>query len=154
MRSAIYKGQVRHRRFAPAHHQFEYGLFMMYLDLDELPGLFDRYWLWSARRYAPAWFRRSDYHGDGRKPLDAAIRELVAERTQLRLAGPIRILTHLRYFGHTFNPISLYYCFDEKDTRVDAVVAEVTNTPWGERHCYVLPSTASEARRPFLRFST
>ncbi len=154
MKSAIYRGRVRHRRFAPAQHQFQYRVFMMYLDLAELPELFDRYWLWSARRFAPAWFRRSDYHGNGRTCVDKSIRDLVAERTKRRPAGPIRLLTHLRYFGYTFNPISLYYCFDEEDSRIDTIVAEVSNTPWGERHSYVLPAAASEARRPFMRFST
>ena len=71
-------------------------------------------------------------------PLADAVRDLVEERTGARPAGPIRLLTHLRSFGHCFNPVSFYYCFDPAGERVEAVVAEVTNTPWGERHAYVL----------------
>src|SRR3954447_5669153 len=83
-------------------------------------------------------FERSDYLGDPRIPLDEAVRALVAERTGNRPAGPIRVLTQLRSFGYCFNPVSFYYCFDEAGERVQTVVAEVTNTPWGERHAYVV----------------
>lgn len=119
---------------------------MAYLDLDELPGLFDGRWLWSARRPAVAWFRRKDYLGDPAVPLADAVRELVTERTGVRPGGPIRLLTHLRYFGYCFNPVSFYYCFDSSGERVVAVVAEVTNTPWGERHAYVMPVAQPENR--------
>ena len=67
--------------------------------------------------------------------------ELVKTRTGRLPTGPIRLLTHLRYFGYCFNPVSFYYCFDAADTRVETVVAEITNTPWAERHAYVLPIT-------------
>jgi DUF1365 family protein len=114
-------------------------MFMVLLDLDELPRCFDGRLLWSARRPALAWFRRADYLGDPGTPLARAVRELVAERTGTRPEGPIRLLTHLRYFGHCFNPVSFYYCYDRDGERVQAVVAHVTNTPWGERHAYVMP---------------
>jgi len=136
--SCLYVGSVRHRRIGTVEDEFHYPLFMSYLDLDELPFCFDRTWLWSARRPALARFRRSDYLGDPEVPLYDAVRELVAERTGMKLTGPIRLLTHLRYFGKSFNPVSFYYCFDEHGQQVRAVVAEVTNTPWGERHAYVM----------------
>jgi DUF1365 family protein len=113
-------------------------MFMVYLDLAELPKLFDRHWLWSARRPALAWFRRRDYLGDAGVPLDMAVRDLVAQRTGRRPTGPIRLLTHLRYFGHCFNPVSFYYVFDSSGERVETLVAEITNTPWKQRHAYVL----------------
>jgi DUF1365 family protein len=141
MKSAIYFGRVRHRRMAPVQHEFSYRMFMLYLDLAELPQLFSGRWLWSARRAALARFRREDHFGDPRVPLDDSVRELVARETGQRPAGPIRLLTHLRYFGHVFNPVSFYYCFDEDDRRVETIVAEVNNTPWGEQHCYVLPQS-------------
>lgn len=137
--SCLYEGSVRHRRASPR-DEFRFPLFMAYLDLDELPGLFDASPLWSARRPAPAWFRRADYLGDPRTPLRDAVAELVAESSGVSIAGPVRVLTHLRYFGHCFNPVSFYYCFDAAGERVDAVVAHVTNTPWGERHAYVMPA--------------
>ena len=103
MHSCLYTGWVRHRRFAPRENHFRYRLFMSYLDLEELPGLFDRYLFWSARRAAPAWFRRADFHGDAARPLSETIRDLVAGRTGARPTGPIRLLTHLRFFGYSFN---------------------------------------------------
>jgi DUF1365 family protein len=118
-------------------------MFMLYLDLDELPNVFDGRWLWSARRFAPAWFRRADYLGDPSVPLADAVRDLVAERTGRRPAGPIRLLTHLRYWGYVQNPVSFYYCFDAPGNGVEAVVAEVTNTPRREREAYVLSRTGA-----------
>ena len=135
--SAIYEGVLAHRRSEPREHAFSYRVSMLYLDLDEVPELFDRHPLWSARRPAPGWFRRSDYLGDPGVPLDEAVRMLVAERTSYRPEGPVRVLTTARCFGHCFNPVSFYYCFDPSGEQVEAVVAEVTNTPWGERHAYV-----------------
>lgn len=153
MNSAIYTGWVRHRRHAPAAHAFRYRLFMLYIDLKELPGLFDRFWLWSARRPALAWFRRRDYlDGESGFSLDGSVRALVRREKGIELRGPIRLLTHMRYFGHCFNPVSFYYCFDEQDRRIEAVVAEITNTPWGERHAYVLPVTSEASRGGALRF--
>ena len=138
MHSAIYHGSLRHRRFAPAAHAFRYRLFFLYLDLAELDAVFAGRWLWSTRRAAIARFDRSDHMGDPAVPLDVAVRDFVEERSGRRPAGPIRLLTHLRYFGHCFNPVSFYYCFDAAGTRVETIIAEVNNTPWGERHCYVL----------------
>jgi DUF1365 family protein len=136
--SCVYRGMIRHRRFTPVPHRFRYRTFMLYLDLDELPRVFDGRWLWSARRFAPAWFRRADYLGDPSVPLADAVRTLVAERTGTRPTGPIRLLTHLRYWGYIQNPVSFYYCFDTAGSGLEFVVAEITNTPWGERHAYVV----------------
>lgn len=138
MKSCLYIGSLRHRRYAPRAHEFRYPLFMVYLDLAELDEVFRGRWLWSTNRRAPARFCRSDHLGDPSVPLDRAVRNLVAEQTGRSLRGPIRLLTHLRYFGHCFNPVSFYYCFDAANANVECVVAEVNNTPWGERHCYVL----------------
>jgi uncharacterized protein len=135
--SCLYEGSVRHRRSEPA-DEFRFGLFMAYLDLDELPALFDASRLWSARGPALAWFRRADHLGDRATPLRTAVAETVMQSTGIALDGPIRLLTHLRYLGHCFNPVSFYYCFDAGGERVQAVVAHVTNTPWGEHHSYVL----------------
>jgi len=136
--SALYVGRVRHRRRGVPAHAFEYPLFMAWLDLGELDRVFAGRWLWSTGRPAPAWFRRADYLGDPASPLGEAVRDLVRERTGRRPAGPVRLLTHLRMFGLAFNPVSFYYCFDPAGERVEAIVAEVSNTPWNERHCYVL----------------
>lgn len=139
MESFLYEGTLRHRRFVAPSRSFTYSLFMMYLDLGELDSVFARRWLWSTSGPNLAWFRRADHYGDPKLPLDVAIRDLVAERTGTRPDGPIRLLTHLRYLGHCFNPASFYYCFAKDGRTLETVVAEVSNTPWNERHMYVLP---------------
>ena len=136
--SAVYEGTIRHRRFTPVEHEFSYRFFLMYLDLDELPGVLDPYPLWSARRRAPARFRREDFMGDPARALAECARDAVEAATGARPAGPVRLLAGLRYLGHSFNPVSFYYCFDSAGERVEAVVADVENIPWGERHPYVL----------------
>lgn len=137
MNSAIYKGSVRHRRFTPVEHAFRYELFYVYLDLDELPEALDGLPGWSARRAAPARFARSDHFGDPDAPLAQSVRALVEERTGTRPDGSIRLLALPRTFGIAFNPVSFYYCH-RQDESLSHIVAEVTNTPWGERHCYVV----------------
>lgn len=137
MESCLYEGVIRHRRFAPVANRFSYPLFMAYLDLVELPGVLDRYWLWSSDGWGLARFRRRDHLGDACRPLDECARDLVEQRTGRRPTGPIRLLTHLEYFGYRFNPVSFYYCF-EPDGELRTIIAEINNTPWGEQHCYVL----------------
>ena len=134
--SALYEGWVRHRRHTPVEHAFTYRHTMLLLDLDELPEVLDRHPLFSARRPAPARFRREDHLGDPGRPLAECVRELVEERTGSRPGGPVRLLTTLRTMGHNFNPVSFFYCYD--GGHVQSVVAQVTNTPWGESHSYVL----------------
>ncbi len=136
--SALYVGWVRHRRYAPRAHAFRYPIFLTYLDLSELDRAFASSPFWSTTGPALARFDRRDYLGDRTRPLDECVRDLVQERTGARPDGPVRLLTHLRMFGVAFNPVSFYYCFDAAGMRVETIVAEVSNTPWNERHCYVL----------------
>ncbi len=145
MHSCLYAGTVRHRRFSPALNEFRYSLFQVYLDLSELPVVFDPYLLWSARRPAVAWFRREDHLGDPQIPLDVCVRDEAQRQTGIRPDGPIRLLTNLRFFGYVMNPVSYYYCFDAASGRLQSVLAEVHNTPWGERHCYVLQTPIHRA---------
>ncbi len=151
--SAIYEGTLRHRRHAPHAHAFAYRLFMMYLDLGEIELAFERHRFWSVDRTNLAEFRRSDYFGDAATPLDVAVRDRAEARTGRRPAGPIRMLTHLRYFGYVFNPVTFYYCFAHDGETLEVIVAEITNTPWRERHAYVLPvsdAVYSGANRTWL----
>jgi len=152
MHSALYTGRLRHRRFAPVPHAFAYDLTMAWLDLAELDEVFSDRWLWSTQRPALAWLRRADYLGDPSVPLATAVRDRVAAEVGQRPAGPIRLLTHLRTFGHCFNPVSFYYCYDASDERLETIVAEITNTPWNERHAYVLPVDRSGTAHRALRF--
>jgi DUF1365 family protein len=143
--SAIYEGRIRHRRFRPTEHAFEYRMFMLYLDLDEVDRVFDGRWLWSTRGRNVAEFRRSDFLGDASVGLADAVRDRVEASIGERPTGPVRLLTHLRYFGHSFNPVSFYYCYEHDGETLAAVVAEITNTPWRERHAYVLPIRQAES---------
>jgi DUF1365 family protein len=152
MKSAIYEGLIRHRRMKPRSNEFEYRMFMMFLDLDERPQVFQKNPLWSLERFNLACFRRSDYMGPADLPLDEAVRRKVFERTGVRPEGPIRMLTHLRYFGHCFNPATFYYCYDPSGTRVEAIAAEINNTPWKERHTYVLREGENEGAWKRFRF--
>jgi hypothetical protein len=121
----VYAGTIRHRRFAVRRHAFRHRIALAYFDLDAPPaggGLV---------RFEP-----SDY-------LSA---EAVRTLTGAPVDGRVRLLAALRSFGHCFNPIALYYCFDREE-RLEWIVAEVTNTPWGERHTYVLPARGGELEK-------
>ncbi|HET6871201.1 MAG TPA: DUF1365 domain-containing protein [Solirubrobacteraceae bacterium] len=142
--SCIYEGTIRHRRVEPR-RSFQHRIALFYLDLEELPALL------RGRLVDPRpgllRFRRRDYLGPDGTRLDDAVRDAVRGETGRRPEGPIRLLTQLRSFGHCFNPVSFYYCLDAAGERVDAVVAEVTNTPWGERHAYVIPGTCGSVSK-------
>ena len=118
---------------------------MMFLDLSELEEVFRNRWFWSVGRPNLAFFKREDYLGPVHLPLDTAVRNRVEAETGRRPDGPVRMLTHLRYFGHGFNPVTFYFCYDATDSRVETVMPEITNTPWHERHAYVLPEDRNEA---------
>jgi DUF1365 family protein len=144
--SAIYEGWIRHRRVQPRAHDFRYRMFQLYLDLDELPALFEGRWLWSLDRANLAQLRRRDCYGDPRLSIADAVRARVQQETGTRPTGPIRLLTHGRYFGLTMNPVSFYYGYAADGETLEWVLAEITNTPWGERHAYFLPVAAAQAR--------
>jgi DUF1365 family protein len=97
--------------------------------------------------------RRADYLGDASTPLHDAVRDKVASETGRRPRGPVRLLTQLRMLGFCFNPVSFYYCYDESASRVEAIVAEITNTPWNERHAYVLEARPGGGPAAHLQFS-
>ena len=140
--SCLYIGDVRHRRRTPHPHRFDFRTYMLFLDLDELPTVFQRRWLWSTSRPALAWFRDRDHLVD--LPPELSLREkvltAVASKGIEAPIGPIRLLTQLRYVGFAMNPVNFYYCYDVADSRLVAIMAEVNNTPWGEQHLYVLPA--------------
>lgn len=153
MASAVYEGVVRHRRHAPHPHAFRYRMAQLYLDLDEVDSVFDRRWLWSSNRRNLAEFRRSDYLGDPGQSLSEAVRDRAAATLGRRPQGPIRLLTHLRYAGLAFNPVSFYYCHAADGIALDCIVAEITNTPWKERHAYVLPVENADLHGRALHWS-
>jgi len=139
-KSALYTGVVAHNRIVPKPHKFSYRMFFMYLNLDELPRLFDRYWFWSVGGFNLAQFRRKD-HVPGKPNLKETVLDDVEKSLGFRPKGPVTLLTNLRYFGYVINPVSFYYCFDDDNETLVAVVAEVHNTPWGELHTYVIDAS-------------
>lgn len=151
MHTCLYEGTVWHRRHEPFDHRFRYGVSFLYIDLDEVAAAFCGRWLWSARRPTVAWFRREDYLGPPEQPLVQSVRDLLAAHGLESLQGPIRLLTHPRYFGFLINPVSFYFCYDSDGETLRAVVAEVTNTPWGERHNYVIRAADQEKQAVFSR---
>lgn len=150
--SAIFEGSVVHQRHLPVEHRFRYSMAQLYLDLDEIPELFHRLPMISQRPLTPLWFRERDYLPERMTTLGEAVRTRVYEETGEKLDGPVRLLAHVRTMGHVFNPVSFFYCFD-RDQNLRAVVAEITNTPWKERHCYIIASPANvvadEVQRDF-----
>ena len=143
MQSALYTGWVRHRRLRPRAHSFRYPLFMALLDLAELREAFRGRWLWGVERRAFVSFRRADHVGDPARPLDECVRELVGRETGRPPAGPVRLLTHLRFAGYVFNPVSFWVCHDDVGA-VRAVLCEVRNT-FGERHNYLVAAADGAA---------
>jgi len=152
MESALYEGSVRHRRFEPFDHSFEYDVFMVYLDLDELDTVFESVPGWSTKDFSLAWFREEDHFANTDRTLSNAVRDRVETRTGHRPGGPIRLLTNLRYFGYCFNPVSFYFCFDEKDQALETLVPEVSNTPWRDMYSYVLSVDDGQSDDETVRF--
>ena len=162
MNSAIFEGTVFHRRVLPVRHEFTQRVALPLLDLDEIDEVCSLHPLWSSRRPNAVQFRRSDFYGPSHQPLAEAIRDLVEERTGARPEGSVRMLAHLRTWGWLFNPIACYWCWDAGDRAVQALVADVTSTPWHGRHAYVLErlrrgahgSTSSSTCRPSSRWTS
>lgn len=146
--SCLYVGNVSHTRHQPRRHAFRYPMSMLYLDLDELASMPNTPWF-GVEALRPLSFRRRDYLGDPKVPLKQAVQDEVERALGVRPQGPIRLLTQVRAFGYSFNPVSFYYCFDADGERLVAVVAEITNTPWAERHRYVLASDGHGAHQTF-----
>lgn len=148
--SAIYTGRLTHARRGPKRHVFTYRLKMLYLDLDEIDRLLP---LAILRRGRFGWlsFHRPDYLGPADQSLKHAVLDLVEARLGMRPTGPVRVLTQVRCFGYVFNPVSFYYCFASDGVTLEAIVAEITNTPWQERHAYVLPAADREVRAAFQK---
>lgn len=138
LRSAILKGRVFHRRYRPTEHAFDYPTAQWWLALDELPKLNNLSRLLSTRKFAPLWFRRRDYlrgsHGD----LANAIRDKMSSLANTKLTGRVYFLGNLRTFGLYFSPINCYFLEQDHSGEFSYMLAEVSNTPWNERHYYLL----------------
>jgi DUF1365 family protein len=151
LRSGYYVGAVEHRRLVPRPHEFRYRVAWVYLDLDEGPRAFAGSRLFSHEGPGLFRFLRSDHLRDADGGVTGDLREAVRGRVEQALgrrpSGAVRVLTQLRALGYVFNPVSFYLCFEGEE--LDAVVAEITNTPWGERHAYVLDARRGPAGGPW-----
>lgn len=147
--SALYEGRLTHARLEGPANTFTYGLYMLYLDLDELPSLALGPFF-GQEKTRPLSFRRKDYlGGDSGLTLKEAVLREVAAHLGRRPEGPVRLLTQVRSFGYTFNPVSFYYCFAADGKELEAVLAEITNTPWNERYRYVVEARDQKAHGAF-----
>ncbi|MBT7341574.1 MAG: DUF1365 domain-containing protein [Halieaceae bacterium] len=119
---------------------------MPFVQLDALPHLTDNIPFWSARRWAPAAFRRADFLGDSKTSLVDAVKSCIEKQCGAQALGPIYLLANWRYFGIQANPIACYFCYAPDGQTLRYIVAEVTNTPWDERQSYVIPVTDSQGK--------
>ncbi len=143
--AAVCFGTVMHHRLRPTDHRFSYRTNQVWLDPDDPEELTDRNRLWSTRWPAPVRIRRRDYFDGGTDPIGPALRRL-AEPVIGAPVGAIRMLTQPRAWGWLFNPITIYLLWPaDGDHPPNGAVLEVTNTPWKERHHYVLPLAARPA---------
>ncbi|NQU49086.1 MAG: DUF1365 domain-containing protein [Planctomycetes bacterium] len=149
-RSHLFEGKVRHRRYGEKAHRFEYRLGLFLLDLEDIPDL-RRTLPWWGVAWGPRSFRREDYFQPETPCLRQAVLDRVESELGVRPDGAVRLLTQLRSTGYAFNPVSFYFCHD-RDGRLQAVMAEITNTPWRERHVYVLPVDA-QTNNPVHRWT-
>jgi len=148
--SGIYVGRLSHARRGPRRHGFGYRVYLLYLDLDELPALLASPGPLRAGQFGLLSFDRRDYLG-GAGDLAEAARDRVQAALGFRPPGPVRLLTHVRSLGYVFNPVSIYYCFAADGRSLEAIIAEITNTPWGERHAYVVPAGPDGAVQAFAK---
>ena len=142
LHSGLYAGDVVHTRLRPVRHRLHYRMFMLLLDLDELPALSRRLKLFGVGRRALLSFRESD-HGDGAPD---GLRDwviAVLAKTNTEAGGAVRLLTMPRLLGHAFNPLSVFFCY-RGDGSLAAMLYQVNNT-FGERHTYVIPALPDSA---------
>ena len=142
----VYTGWLRHRRTSPVTHVFRYPLFMVLLDVDRLPELLGRSRLTGYNRWAWASFHEADHFGDPRMPLRQRLALDAAVHGHALPDGPVYLLTHLRYLGYCFNPVSFFYCFDRAE-HLHVVLAEVRNTFGGTHHYWLRPAAARSTFR-------
>ena len=141
MKHALCQGAVWHQRLTPVLHRFSYPLWLLRVDLEDIDGLLAGHWSW-GRRWRPLTVREQDYltppaAGDTR-PLHTRVRDKAASLGLDWREGRVWMLAQPRCLGWLFNPLVLYWHIPPGASQADSVVAEVSNTPWHERHWYAL----------------
>jgi len=143
MQSAIYKGSVFHSRFVPKKHAFTYQMFLLWLNLDEIDLLEAEVKGFSTKSWAALRFKRSDYLGNANIPLKKSVIDKMSELAERPLSGTIYLLGQTRTFGLYFSPVNFYY-LQQKNGTFSHLLAEVSNTPWNDRHCYLVDLARQE----------
>jgi hypothetical protein len=144
--SKIYVGNISHRRFSPKKHSFSYSIYMLALDVNEMEQQRHASWLFGYSWFHPLKFVEKDYLKSEPGTLNQRIRNKVTQ-----LAGDnidisrLVMLVQVRCFGIYFSPANFYFCYD-KNENCTHMLAEVSNTPWNERH-YYLVALASKAEK-------
>jgi len=133
VKSALFVGEIEHRRLSPVKNEFTYSVCYYYLDLDEVEKLFRFPFIFSYNFPGVLSFWRKDYLSPKNVSLKTAVCDQIFGKTGKKFDGSVRVLSNISYFGYCFNPVSFYYCFDREE-RLCYIVSQVTNTPWRERH--------------------
>lgn len=141
MNSCLYKSEVMHRRTSPKKHAFKYGVFMFYLDLDELNDVGKKFSLVGRNQFAPYEFRDADHYDPNEIGIKNSIERYIGENGYNQSIGKIFLLTHLRTWGHLFNPVSFYFVEDSRGNPL-CTIAEVGNT-FHEQKMYLIPADQS-----------
>ena len=141
--SGVYVGSVMHQRFLPKRHLLRYNLFSIFLDLDDLDSLDRRLWCLSIDRFNIISFNHKDY-GDGSKNLKKYILDKIEKNNSSASVKKIYLITMPRILGYVFNPLNVYFCYDENNYVCD-ILYEVSNT-FGERHEYVFHIDSREQK--------
>jgi len=144
----LFVGTVRHRRFTPVAHVFEYPVFMPLVDIDRIPELMAVSRLTGYNRWNWASFDERDHFGERDLPLRERLRRDAASAGVTLPDGPILLLTNLRYLGYTFNPVSFFYCYDT-EAHMQMVLAEVNNTFGGSHNYWLTPANQLPSDRSF-----
>lgn len=149
LNSCIYQGKTFHKRFMPTQHSFDYSMYMLWLDLDELELLDEKLSRFSINKFNWLSFKRSDYLGNPEQSLKASVLEKASELAKKTISGKVYLLGNLRCFGIYFSPVNFYYIQSETGA-FSHVLAEVSNTPWNKRHCYLVDlATQQDCQKQF-----
>ena len=134
MNSCIYNGYVSHTRYKPVKHSLRYNTFSLFIDLDEIENLSKNNFIFSFNKFNIFSFFNKD-HGD-RDGL--CLKNWVLNKLKKfdinKDINNIKLLCYPRVFGYVFNPLSIFYCYENKNLR--AVMYEVKNT-FNEQHTYI-----------------
>ncbi len=150
LNSGFYEGTIRHHRYVPRPHQFDYSMYWTLLDLDRLEETFAKNRFWSINQWNLISFREKDFHKTGQYNNKISVIETIKEKYGEDFSGKVYLLSHLRYLGFNFNSVSFYFCIENDELKY--IVSEITNTPWGERHPYVLKCKPEDTNNHLFEF--